>query len=109
MRRSFWSMVMATAAGAALAHFFDPDNGHERRERLRRRLEDGAAELADAQDQLHNAVSTVTGAVAGNGATNGALTEERRTDPVRDALESAESMPNVGTPDIAGVTNPPIR
>jgi hypothetical protein len=102
MRRSFWSMVMASAAGAAVAHFFDPDNGHERRERLRRRLEDGAADLADAQDQLHGAVNTVATTVGGNGS----HTEDQasRTDPLMDALASGDALPDIG-----GVTNPPIR
>lgn len=99
MRRSFWSMVMAAGVGAALAHFFDPDNGHERRERLRRRVEDGAADLADAQDQIHNAVTTVTSKV-GNGASSG----HDEPDALREALESGEPMPDIG-----GVTTPPMR
>ena len=96
-RRSFWSMVMAGAAGAALAHFFDPDHGHERRERLRRKVEEGAADLADAQDQLHGAVSTVTSKVNGNGA------PAEQPDALMDALESGEALPDVG-----GVTTPPL-
>jgi hypothetical protein len=99
MRRSFWSMALAAGAGAAAAHFFDPENGHERRERLRRRVEDGAAELADAQDQLHNAVNTVTSKVS-----NGSSSEQPRPDALMDTLDSGEALP-----DIAGVTNPPIR
>jgi hypothetical protein len=85
MRRSFWSMVMAAGVGAALAHFFDPVLGHERRERLRRRVEDGAADLADAQDQIHDAVSTVTSKVG-----NGASADQHEPDALMDALETGE-------------------
>jgi hypothetical protein len=99
MRRSFWSMVTAAGIGAALAHFFDPELGHERRERLRRRVEDGAADLADAQDQIHHAVNTVTSKVG-----NGVSAEHDQPDALRDTLESGEPLPDIG-----GVTSPTIR
>jgi hypothetical protein len=98
MRRGFWSLVLAGATGAALAHFFDPDHGHERREKLRRRVEDGAADLADAQDQLHSAVGTVSSKVS----TNGSPPAEQ-PEALMDALQSGEALPDLG-----GVTTPPL-
>ena len=60
--RTAFSFVLGAAAGAAAAHFLDPDSGRKRRNQARAQATSTAANAASAvQTQAHHAAGTVKG------------------------------------------------
>ena len=62
---SFFALLGALGAGAALMYLLDPDSGRRRREALREKYAEGKAKLQDVTETaVHQAADQTRGAIA---------------------------------------------
>ncbi len=79
---SFFALLGALSAGAALMYFLDPDNGRRRRALVRDQVAHGRNVLQDVTEAaVHNAANQTRGAIARIQGRIGSRGEEPVSDP----------------------------